>query len=185
MYGLGLIETPVGFKFIGEKLRGGDVLLGGEESGGFTFNGHIPEKDGIMANLLVVEMLAYEKKPLSQIWQELQKEAGLYLTYLRADLKLTLRTQKALMERLSANPMTTLAGEKVVKVGRSDGLKLYLDHNNWMLIRPSGTEPLIRLYFECTSPEKAEKIKADFNKQVDKILADLDAKPIAEAIARH
>jgi phosphomannomutase len=160
-------------------------LIGGEESGGVTVMGHIPEKDGIMANLLIVEMMAAEGKPISQIWKDMVKEAGLELIYRRADLKLTMRTQKGLMDRLSESPMTSLAGLKVTEVGRKDGLKLYLDHHNWVLIRPSGTEPLVRLYFEGTSVEQVEKVMADFNQQVDKILAEFDSKPVMEAAARH
>ena len=129
--------------------------------------------------------MAYEKKPLSQIWKDLTTEAGLSLIYRRADLQLTKRTQKGLMEKLKQSPMTMLAEYKVAKVDRKDGLKLYIDHNNWVLIRPSGTEPLIRLYFEGTSVAQVEKVMADFNKQVDRILADLDSKPVMEAAARH
>jgi alpha-D-glucose phosphate-specific phosphoglucomutase len=186
MYGLDIEETPVGFKYIGEKMRDGNVLLGGEESGGFSFHGHIPEKDGILANLLVVEMLAYEGKPLSQIWKDLTAEAGMEMVFRRADLNFSKRIQKELMERLETAPMSKLAGHAVTKVGRKDGLKLYLDHHNWMLIRPSGTEPLIRLYFEGTSAEKADSVMADFNVQIDKIVAELDRKPAAkEAASRH
>lgn len=173
-FGLDIIETPVGFKFIGEEMRKGDILIGGEESGGMSVKGHIPEKDGIVANLLLVEMMAYEGKPLSQIWDELQTEMGLKLEFLRADLKLSMRTQKALMERLVSHPFETLGGEKVTKVSQKDGLKIYLDDYNWLLIRPSGTEPLIRLYFEGTSPEKVNKVAADFNAQVEKVLEDIE-----------
>ena len=174
LYGLNVIETPVGFKYIGEIMRSEDVLIGGEESGGVSVKGHIPEKDGILANLLLIEMMAYEKKALTAIWADVLKEAGVTLTYRRADLKLTNRTAKGLMERLLESPMKTLAGEKVTKESRLDGLKLYIDHENWLLIRPSGTEPLIRLYFEGTSAEHVEKVMQDFQAQVDAILEDLE-----------
>ena len=176
MYDLEVIETPVGFKFIGEEMRNKDILIGGEESGGMSFKGHIPEKDGIMANLLLIEMMAFEGKPLSQIWEDLQKEVGDKFTYLRADLRLNDFTQKKLMERLVNNPLDTLAGEKVTKVGRKDGLKLYMDDSNWLLIRPSGTEPLIRLYYEGTSEETINKVAEDFNNQVDQIIKELEKK---------
>jgi phosphomannomutase len=174
LYDLKVIETPVGFKYIGEIMRTGDVLIGGEESGGVSVKGHIPEKDGILANLLLVEMMAYEQKPLTEIWADLLKEAGVTLTYRRADLKLTDRTAKGLMQRLLESPMTNLAGKQVTKESRLDGLKLYIDHENWLLIRPSGTEPLIRLYFEGTSPEHVQKVMEDFQAQVDAILEDLE-----------
>ncbi|MBS2004153.1 MAG: phosphoglucomutase/phosphomannomutase family protein [Cyanobacteria bacterium SZAS LIN-5] len=185
MYGLDYVETAVGFKYVGEQMRLLNGLIGGEESGGVTVMGHIPEKDGIMANLLLVEMMAYEGKSISAIWQDMVKEAGLELIYRRADLKLTMRTQKGLMDRLRESPMTSLAGLPVTEVGRKDGLKLYIDHHNWVLIRPSGTEPLVRLYFEGTNVEQVEKVMADFNQQVDKILAEFDSKPVMEAAARH
>ncbi len=185
MYGLEYVETAVGFKYVGEQMRLLNGLIGGEESGGVTVMGHIPEKDGIMANLLLVEMMAYEGKSISAIWKDMVAEAGLELIYRRADLKLTMRTQKGLMDRLREAPMTSLAGLPVTEVGRKDGLKLYLDHHNWVLIRPSGTEPLVRLYFEGTSVEQVEKVMADFNQQVDKILAEFDSKPVMEAAARH
>ncbi len=175
IYNLEIIETPVGFKFIGEEMRKGDILIGGEESGGMSVKGHIPEKDGILANLLVVEMMAYEAKPLSQIWDELQAEVGMKLEFLRADLQLTMRTQKGLMERLVSQPFESLGGEKIIRVSRADGLKLHFDNYTWLLIRPSGTEPLIRLYFEGTSTERVNKIAADFNAQVDKIIQELDS----------
>ncbi|HMP52769.1 MAG TPA: phosphoglucomutase/phosphomannomutase family protein [Candidatus Melainabacteria bacterium] len=173
-YDLEVIETPVGFKFIGEEMRKRDILIGGEESGGMSFKGHIPEKDGIMANLLLVEMMAFEGKPLSQIWDDLQKEIGYELTYLRADMRLNDFTQKGLMKILTEKPLETLAGEKVTRVGRKDGLKLYLDDSNWLLIRPSGTEPLIRLYYEGTSSERTNKVAEDFAKQVEAIVSDLE-----------
>lgn len=179
LYGLNVIETPVGFKYIGEIMRAEDVLIGGEESGGVSVKGHIPEKDGILANLLLIEMMAYEKKPLTQIWADVLKEAGVTMTYRRADLKLTDRTAKGLMARLLESPMKTLAGEKVIKESRLDGLKLYIDHENWLLIRPSGTEPLIRLYFEGTSADHVEKVMRDFQAQVDAILEDLEKQHVS------
>jgi phosphomannomutase len=188
-YALEIMETPVGFKYIGEIMRNTDVLIGGEESGGVSIKGHIPEKDGILANLLLIELMAYEGKPLSKIWEELLQEAGVVLVYRRADLHLNNRTQKALMERLEKNPLTTLGGEKITRVGRSDGLKLYIDDLNWLLIRPSGTEPLIRLYAEGAAP-RIDNAMADFHKQIEQILADIDGKTVtngsaAAAAGRH
>jgi phosphomannomutase len=179
MYGLDVVETPVGFKYIGEHMRAGNVMIGGEESGGFSFKGHIPEKDGICANLLLVELMAYEKKPLTVIWQELQKEIGMSLGYSRADLQLTRRTQKAVMDRLLEHPPTTLAGDPIVEVGRKDGLKLYVDHYNWFLIRPSGTEPLLRLYAEGTPKDRLDRWMQDFHKQIDDIVKSLDSKALS------
>jgi phosphomannomutase len=177
IYGLDLIETPVGFKYVGECMRKGDVLLGGEESGGFSFKLHIPEKDGILANLLLIELMAYEKKPLSKIWSDLIAEAGIALAYRRADLNLP-KTQKALMERLISQPLTTLGGEPIARISTKDGMKLYLDENNWFLIRPSGTEPLIRLYAEASSPERADRMMSDFNAQIEEILKTIQPRTV-------
>ncbi len=180
LYGLEVIETPVGFKWIGEQMRLKDVLIGGEESGGVSVKGHIPEKDGILANLLVLEMMEFEKKPLSKIWQDLVAEIGSDFVAKRADMHLTSATQKALLERLTKSPPESIAGEKVTKVGRSDGLKLYLDDFTFVLLRPSGTEPLMRLSYEAPDAARLEKIMADFKRQAEAILKELsepEAKP--------
>jgi phosphomannomutase len=170
LYGLELIETPVGFKYIGEKMRTEDVLIGGEESGGVSIKGHIPEKDGILANLLVLEMLAYEGKSLSEIWTMLEAEVGLCFYQRRGDLHLTARTQKLLLAYLAENPIDSLCGEKLERVGKSDGLKLYHDQDNWLLIRPSGTEPVIRVSGEGTSEPLIDALMLDFKRQIDEIL---------------
>ncbi len=175
LYGLDLIETPVGFKYIGEIMRSGDVLIGGEESGGVSIKGHIPEKDGILASLLLIEMLAYESKPLTQVWNELLSEVGTNPAYLRGDLKINHRTQKALMQQLFEKPLTTLAGEKVTKISRLDGLKFYLNDQDWLLIRPSGTEPLIRLCAEGAPAERMGKVMLDFQNQVEIIVKELES----------
>lgn len=177
LYGLDVMETPVGFKYVGDLMRKGNVILGGEESGGFSFKGHIPEKDGIIANLLLVECMAYEKKSLSQMWADLLQEAGMSLEYRRSDLQLTRRTQKAVMDRLESQPPTTLAGDPIVKVSRKDGLKLYVDDYNWFLIRSSGTEPLLRLYAEGAPGERLDRFMSDFHAQIDEILKSLDLQP--------
>jgi phosphomannomutase len=174
LYSLKVMETPVGFKYIGEHMRAADVLIGGEESGGISVKGHIPEKDGILGNLLLVEMLAYERKPLSAIWEDLQKEAGVRLVYRRADLDLPIRTQQLVMEAMRSDPFAEIGGKRVEKVDRADGLKFYFDDFNWLLVRPSGTEPLMRLYFEGTSADAVDHVALDFKRQVDLILEQLN-----------
>lgn len=177
LYGLEVVETPVGFKYIGEIMRQKDVLIGGEESGGFSVKGHIPEKDGILADLLVLEMLAYEKKPLSQIWQDLLNEAGVKFYHRRRDLHLTPVTQRGLIDRLNTKPFDRLGELKVAQVGRKDGLKFYIDDDNWMLVRPSGTEPLVRLYFEGTSEKMVDQMLDGFQKQADALIAECQKEP--------
>jgi phosphomannomutase len=181
-YKLPLIETPVGFKYIGEKMRTEDVLIGGEESGGVSIKGHIPEKDGILANLLVIEMLAYEKKPLAQIWQDLENEIGVKFFQRRGDLHLTKQTQKLLLAHLADHPISKLIGEPLYKVDRADGLKLYHDADNWLLIRPSGTEPVIRVSGEGRSEQLIDSLMVDFKSQIDEILKSfkVDAMPPAK-----
>ena len=173
-YGLEIIETPVGFKYIGEVMRSKDVLIGGEESGGVSIKGHIPEKDGIMGNLLLLEMLAYEGKPLSTIWQDLTNEAGSNLVYLRADFPRTVSCE-LLRQRLQELPPSSLAGRKITEVGLKDGIKLYIDADNWVLIRPSGTEPLVRLYVDSTDASLAKAILSDCQAQLKVILKELEA----------
>jgi phosphomannomutase len=172
-YNLDVIETPVGFKYIGEIMRAKDVLIGGEESGGVSVKGHIPEKDGILANLLVLEMMAYEKKPLSVIWQDLIKEAGVNLVYRRADYHLNGLNSKMLVAKLKEKPPETLAGKKVSEVGLKDGMKLYIDHENWVLIRPSGTEPLARLYAESTTAEGADALMSDAKVKLEALMKEM------------
>jgi phosphomannomutase len=172
-YKLAVIETPVGFKYIGEIMRAQNVLIGGEESGGVSIKGHIPEKDGILANLLLLEMLAFEKKPLSAVWQDVIQEAGVTLAYRRADLQLSILTQKALMERLKESPLKKLADQTVAKIALLDGIKVYLSGDSWLLIRPSGTEPLLRLYAESADASLADAMLADAKRIVEAAVKDL------------
>ena len=181
-YGLPVIETPVGFKYIGEKMRSEDVLIGGEESGGVSIKGHIPEKDGILANLLVLEMIAYEKKSLSKIWSELEAEIGTKFFQRRDDLHLTDATQKQLLAHLKKNPIDRLLGQELFKIEAMDGLKLYHDANHWLLIRPSGTEPVIRVSGEGTAAELIDQIMLDFKTQIETIISGFKFKP-AKAVS--
>jgi phosphomannomutase len=157
-YNLPIYETAVGFKYIGEKMRETTVLIGGEESGGLSVIGHIPEKDGILADMLVAEAIAYEGKPLSQLVQEAIAEADGPLYNNRLDLHLTEAHKNAVIESFTKNPPTEVAGIKVKEVGRKDGIKLYLEEGSWILLRPSGTEPLVRVYMETNSSDKLTKV---------------------------
>lgn len=176
MHGQEVIETPVGFKYIGEIMRAKDVLIGGEESGGVSIKGHIPEKDGILANLLLLEMIAFEKKPITEIWKDLIAEAGIHPLGRRADYELSIPIQQALMERWQEQLPTELAGRKITKVGLTDGIKLYLDAYSWLLIRPSGTEPMLRLYVENPDGALADAMIADAKRKVESTLKDLSPK---------
>jgi phosphomannomutase len=155
-YGLELTETPVGFKYIGAEMLKGDVLIGGEESGGASIIGHIPEKDGILINLLLAEMCAWEKKGIDQILREVLEEFG-ELFHTRLDIRFAEKDRW--MERLLANPPDRVGPFPVTSVDRKDGIKLLLADGQWVLVRPSGTEPLLRIYCEATTAAALEQLK--------------------------
>ena len=157
--GVDLIETAVGFKHVGEAMRKFNPIIGGEESGGLSIRGHIPEKDGILANLLILEAMAYENKTLCQLQGGFDQMAGFKFYNDRVDLKLETREE---IEKVIDKFKSTdeFAGMKVSRKDFKDGVKLYLEDNtSWILVRPSGTEPLLRIYFESDSLDKIEKFK--------------------------
>lgn len=157
--GIEVIETAVGFKNVGEAMRKGNAIIGGEESGGLSIQGHIPEKDGILANLLMLEVMAVKGKSIIELQQEVYDFVGMRFYNDRIDLKL--ENQNMVKTGLKkAKEMQNVFDFKVTKVDTKDGVKLHLDDNaSWILVRPSGTEPLLRIYFESDSKEKLEKLK--------------------------
>ena len=157
--GVPVYETPVGFKYIGELLSQGKILLGGEESAGLTVQGHVPEKDGILACLLAAEMVAASGgRSVGALLQDLYRAVGTVLCR-RVNLPLSPEGERRLKEVL-ANPPTTLGGRSVREVNRLDGTKLLLGDGDWLLLRPSGTEPMVRLYVEAASPERLDALEA-------------------------
>lgn len=155
-HGVTLYETPVGFKYIGEKLIAGEIIFGGEESAGLTVEGHVPEKDGILADLLVAEMVGATGKSLEELWENLTKEIGPYFSQ-RVDLGLSEKARQALASR-RASPPERFAGRKVSSVNLLDGMKLLLDDGSWILVRESGTEPIARAYVETRSEKDLEAL---------------------------
>ena len=156
--GVEVIETPVGFKYIGEALHKGDCLIGGEESGGLSIQGHVPEKDGILACLLIAEMVAREKKSLRDILRSLYKKYG-YFYSARINVRVTLPEKEKLLERLrKLAGQETFAGIKIAKRNFNDGYKLIFAENCWVMFRPSGTEPVVRCYFEADSKKKLTQL---------------------------
>jgi len=158
-YNLPLIVTPIGFKYIAEKIVEGDVLVGGEESGGLAVKGHIPERDGIYIGLLVVEMMVKTGKALSELVDHLFAEFGPHYNR-RNDLHTTNEKKDAMMERARKGEIQSVSDVAVERVEEVDGVKLHLADGSRVLIRASGTEPVLRIYCESTSPEDAQA-KAD------------------------
>ncbi|MGN6183038.1 MAG: phosphoglucomutase/phosphomannomutase family protein [Thermoanaerobaculia bacterium] len=151
-----LYETPVGFKYIGELILEGRIALGGEESAGMSMYGHLPEKDGILACLLVAEMVARTGKKITQLIEETHAEFG-YFYSKRVDLKLTPHLRDSVAAKL-ANPPAELDGMRVRNVNTTDGVKLIFDDQTWLLFRLSGTEPVARLYAEACSPKDLKHV---------------------------
>jgi alpha-D-glucose phosphate-specific phosphoglucomutase len=150
-------QTPVGFKYIGQLIREDKIALGGEESAGLTIRGHVPEKDGILACLLVAEMLAARGGSIKEQIQALFKKIGREFWPLRENLHLS-DEQKANTVKKVAVDASTLLGRKVVSIDRTDGAKFVFDDGTWMLLRLSGTEPLLRLYVEAESAPASARL---------------------------
>jgi len=159
-----LYETPVGFKYIGELINGDKIAIGGEESAGLTIRGHVPEKDGVLAGLLVAEMVAARGKTLGVQLKELFSKVGSFYP-IRENFRLTQQGMTKFTEKLKVDP-TELSGHKVVQVVRTDGLKLILADGSWVCYRLSGTEPVVRAYTEARSERDVETLKAAAEKFV-------------------
>ena len=153
-----LFETPVGFKYIGELIIDDKIAIGGEESAGLTIRGHVPEKDGVLAGLLVAEMVANRGKSLGAQLKELFGKVGSFYP-VRENFRLTPEVKAAFTEKMKADP-TELGGIKVVGVVRTDGLKVILANGSWVCYRLSGTEPVVRAYTEARSELDMEALKA-------------------------
>ena len=150
-------QTPVGFKYIGQLIREDKIALGGEESAGLTIRGHIPEKDGILACLLVAEMLAARNASISEQIQQLFRKVGRSFAPTRENLHLT-DEQKSLAIQKSKADASTLLGRKIKSIDRTDGAKFAFEDGSWILLRLSGTEPLLRLYVEAETPAASAKL---------------------------
>lgn len=157
-YGQEVDETPVGFKYMGESMMKRGSILGGEESGGLSIAGHIPEKDGILAAALIAELVATEKKPLRQILTELDDKFGVLVSE-RLDIHTTPENKDKVLSTLSDLTPANIAGLEVTKILAIDGKKFVLADGSWALIRSSGTEPLFRIYVETDHREKLTQIQ--------------------------
>jgi phosphomannomutase len=155
--GLELVETGVGFKYIAAEMLKGNVLLGAEESGGIGFPGHIPERDGIAAGLFLLEMLATERAPITRLVVALEKQYGPH-HYGRIDTHFPLEKRAALMQFLQQNPPARLLRSPVAEVKSYDGVKFIAQDSSWLMLRGSGTEPILRIYAETGSEAGVKKL---------------------------
>lgn len=155
-HGLDVQETPVGFKYLGSLLAKKAIQMGGEESAGMSIQGHVPEKDGILACLLVTEMIARTKKTLRELTKELFDRVGPVFSY-REDQTLTETTRENLL-KIQQSPPSRLAGKSIQHVNTLDGCKFLLEDGSWFLFRPSGTEPLVRCYAEASTRQELEAL---------------------------
>ena len=165
-YGRKMHECGIGFKYICDLMLERDILIGGEESGGIGIRRHLPERDGILNSLLLANIMAEEGKPLGQLVHDLQQEYGQH-HYARTDLHLTQEAKEEAMRRVEAKP-AKLGRFRVLDVGTLDGVKFFLDaptNGNgaeaWVLVRASGTEPLLRIYCEAATPELVSEILSE------------------------
>jgi phosphoglucomutase len=157
LHGVQLYETPVGFKYVGPLLRDDKIALGGEESAGMTIRGHLPEKDGILACLLVAEIIAARKSSLAEQLRDLFRRVGREFWPIRVNLHLPEDVQAKLPKRLQGD-FKEFAGRRVAHTNRMDGLKLIFEDGEWILMRLSGTEPLVRVYTEASTPAASQKL---------------------------
>jgi phosphoglucomutase len=157
LHGVQVYETPVGFKYVGPLLRENKIVIGGEESAGLTIRGHLPEKDGILACLLVAEMIAARQASLGDQLRDLFRRVGAEFWPIRVNLHLAEDVQARLAERLRQD-FKEFAGRRVARTDRTDGLKLIFGDGSWLLMRPSGTEPVVRIYTEAASPAASQKL---------------------------
>ncbi len=165
IYNVPVYETGVGFKFVAPKMIETDALIGGEESGGYAFRAHVPERDGILAGLFFLDFMCRTKKKPSELVQWLFSKVGEH-HYDRIDTVIEQYQKEPILSKLKNQPPTQLAGQKVTRTNLIDGFKYILEDESWLLIRFSGTEPLVRIYSEAGSKELVKMILQDGKKLV-------------------
>ena len=157
LYGVPVFDTPVGFKHLGPVMMREDALIAGEESGGFAFRGHLPERDGVLSGLMLLEMMVKTGRSVSELLDDLYEKVGPH-HYDRIDLPFDPAKRADVERRIGADPPVALAGRKVEQVDTRDGVRFVLKGGGWALIRFSGTEPLLRLYAEAESPKAVQAL---------------------------
>lgn len=156
IYGLEYVKTPIGFKYIAEYMSTEDVLLGGEESGGIAVKGHIPERDGVWTGLLLMEYMAKTGKSLKQLTEDVFEQVGKFDFY-RDDLHLTEEQKQRAISKCKSG-INSFGNYQVVEADDLDGYKYFLDNDGWLLIRPSGTEPVLRIYAQAEDMSEVRKV---------------------------
>ncbi len=159
IYKVPVFETPVGFKYLGPVMMREDALVAGEESGGYAFRGHIPERDGILSALYFLDLMARLRKKPTQVVSHLYDTVGPHY-YNRVDLTFPERQRESIRKRVAGAVPDSIEGTKVKSADTSDGFRFILEDGSWVLIRFSGTEPLLRIYAETTSPVRVDRLLA-------------------------
>ncbi|MHB8619316.1 MAG: phosphohexomutase domain-containing protein, partial [Chloroflexota bacterium] len=156
-YGVEVVETPVGFKHIGPEMVARKAMIGGEESGGFGFMNHIPERDAIVAGLFIADRTVKYGKPLSKVLDDLSEKAGPSF-YHRNDYHFPADQREAIIQRLRDGQPKEIDGTPVASVNEMDGFKYNLADHSWLMVRFSGTEPILRIYTETDSPDRVKRM---------------------------
>jgi len=157
IFNVPVYETPVGFKYVASMMMTKNALIGGEESGGYGFRSHIPERDGILAGLYFLDLMTKTGKTPSELIGYLYSKVGAHY-YQRIDVEFPEPERQAIIERIKHNPPEYIDGVKVVKFDTTDGFRFILADATWLLIRFSGTEPVLRIYTESDSQPRVEKL---------------------------
>jgi phosphomannomutase len=157
LFDVPVYETAVGFKYVAPVMIEKDAIIGGEESGGYGFRGHVPERDAILAGLYFLDFVAKTRKTPSQLLDYLYSKVGPHY-YDRRDFHISVAKRQTIVHRLSSNPPRFLAGLRVTRIDTTDGFRFFLGDGSWLLIRFSGTEPLVRIYAEAESLERVSKL---------------------------
>jgi phosphomannomutase len=157
IYQVPVLETPVGFKYVAPIMMAEDAIIGGEESGGFGYRGHVPERDGVLSILYFLDLMVKTGKKPSQLIEYLYSKVGTH-HYNRVDVKFPAAERPAIIERVKKHTPDELDGKKVTDIYTADGFRYTLADNSWLLVRFSGTEPLLRIYAESGTPEEVENL---------------------------
>jgi alpha-D-glucose phosphate-specific phosphoglucomutase len=157
LYGVPVYETPVGFKYVAPKMLAEDALIGGEESGGFAYRGHIPERDGILSGLFFLDLMVREQKSPSQLMDHLSSKVGPHY-YERIDIAFPAEEREAIINRLCEFRPHHIEDTAVTGIETSDGFRFLLEDHTWLLIRFSGTEPILRVYAESDSSSRVHRL---------------------------